>query len=83
MTYFGVLNWRRDSCEKLAARDYIVYATARKLESMTTLTHPNFKKLILDVTNDEEVRSTVATIIAAEGHLDTVINNAGILAPGV
>ena len=49
---------------------------------MTTLTHPNFRMFVLDVTNDEEVRALVATIIEAEGHVDVVINNAGILAPG-
>lgn len=62
--------------------NYIVYATARKLESMTTLAHPNFKKLVLDVTDDAQVRSVVADVIVAEGHIDMVINNAGVLAPG-
>ncbi|KAF7796926.1 hypothetical protein EIP86_008111 [Pleurotus ostreatoroseus] len=69
-------------CEKLAARNYIVYATARRLESMAPLTHPNFKKFVLDVTDDQQVQSVVATIISIEGHIDMVINNAGILAPG-
>ncbi|TFY51579.1 hypothetical protein EVG20_g10935 [Dentipellis fragilis] len=69
-------------CEKLGAHGFTVYCTARSLDSMKDLDHPNFTKLTLDVTDDVQVGSVVSTIIAAEGHIDFLINNAGVLAPG-
>ncbi|KAJ6466071.1 NAD-binding protein [Mycena vitilis] len=69
-------------CEKLAERGFIVYATSRSLSSMQSLVHPNIKRLALDVRNDSEVKSVVAAAIAEFGHVDLLINNAGIFAAG-
>jgi 1-acylglycerone phosphate reductase len=49
---------------------------------MESLNHPNIKCLALDVRNDSQVKSVVATIIQKSGHIDLLINNAGVLAPG-
>ncbi|TFK50577.1 NAD-P-binding protein [Heliocybe sulcata] len=64
-------------CQKLLARGYIVYATARSVDSMRGLQHANMKKLSSDVTSDEQVSSVVQAIMDAEGYVDLVINNAG------
>lgn len=52
------------SCENLAARSYIVYATSRSLTSMDDLRHPNIRKYVCDVTNDQQVESVVSKIMA-------------------
>ncbi|KAF7345618.1 NAD-P-binding protein [Mycena venus] len=69
-------------CQKLAERGFTVYATSRTLSSTAALVHPNIKKLPLDVTDDSQVQSVVASIIEESGQIDMLINNAGILAPG-
>ncbi len=57
-----------------------VAATARKLESIADLTEKygeNVLTLELDVTNPEQVKSTVAQAHAHFGRLDLILNNAG------
>jgi len=66
-------------CQKLAERDFIVYATSRSTSSMKNLVHPNIKRFALDVKSDSEVKSVVATVIEESTHIDLLINNAGIL----
>ncbi|KAJ7172827.1 NAD-P-binding protein [Mycena crocata] len=69
-------------CQNLAARKITVYATSRSLSSTKKLDHPLIKRLILDVTSDLDVQRVVDTIIEQEGHIDLLINNAGVFAPG-
>ncbi|KAF8519345.1 NAD-P-binding protein [Hysterangium stoloniferum] len=69
-------------CTKLLDRDFIVYATARSLDAMTDLEHPNVKKAILDVTKNEHAEKVIESIMEDEGQIDMLINNAGTLAPG-
>jgi NADP-dependent 3-hydroxy acid dehydrogenase YdfG len=52
------------------------------MSSTDMLVHPNIKKLPLDVTDDSQVQSVVASIIEESGQIDMLINNAGVLAPG-
>jgi 1-acylglycerone phosphate reductase len=41
--------------------------------------HPfQIELLPLDVTDDTAVKDVVSTIIANEGHIDVVVNNAGV-----
>ncbi|KZT74722.1 NAD(P)-binding protein [Daedalea quercina L-15889] len=65
-------------CEEFAAKGCIVYATARRLESMKGFQHENVHTLKLDVTDEAEVQLVVKTIIDKEGRLDVVVNNAGL-----
>ncbi|KAI0828928.1 NAD-P-binding protein [Trametes gibbosa] len=65
-------------CEELASRGCVVYATARKLESMHDFSHERIHTLALDVTSDDNVRDVVNTIIEREGQLDILVNNAGV-----
>lgn len=69
-------------CEVYAAHGCIVYATARRLEAMSSFSHPNIHTLKLDVLEDDEVNSVVKTIIDREGRVDILVNNAGSGAPG-
>ncbi|KAJ7180249.1 NAD-P-binding protein [Mycena crocata] len=69
-------------CQNLAARKITVYATSRSLSSTEKLDHPLIKRLILDVTSDSDVQRVVETIMEQEGHIDLLINNAGVFAPG-
>ncbi|RPD56254.1 oxidoreductase [Lentinus tigrinus ALCF2SS1-7] len=65
-------------CTEYASRGCKVYATARKLEAMDGLKHSNVEKLVLDVTNEDNIRDVVNTIISQEGRVDVLVNNAGV-----
>ena len=69
-------------CEAYATHGCIVYATARRLESMDGLQHPNIRTLRLDVLEDDQVDEVIKTIIDREGRIDLLVNNAGSGAPG-
>jgi len=66
------------SAAEFASQGCKVYATARKLEKAQALQHPKIKLLPLDVTDDSAVKVVVDTIIANEGKIDIVVNNAGV-----
>jgi len=69
-------------CEEFAEKGCIVYATARKLASMEEFTNERIRKLTLDVTSDDDVQRAIDKIVAAEGHIDIVVNNAGVICVG-
>ncbi|MCB0686766.1 MAG: SDR family oxidoreductase [Saprospiraceae bacterium] len=60
--------------EYLAQQGYIVYGTSRKSQ----VPGSNFQWIRLDVTNRQDVEDVIDSIIAQEGKLDVLINNAGI-----
>ncbi|KAJ3215863.1 hypothetical protein HK099_006164 [Clydaea vesicula] len=64
----------------LAQRNYVVYATARKVDSLQSLTkeYSNIKGLRLDVCDQNTIKSAVDQIIQNEGRIDLLVNNAGI-----
>jgi NAD(P)-dependent dehydrogenase (short-subunit alcohol dehydrogenase family) len=67
----------RACAELLAARGYRVYGASR---------HPAVGRLVepisMDVRDDASVRDAVAGVIAREGRIDIVVNNAGIAIAG-
>ncbi|KAJ7492400.1 oxidoreductase [Mycena latifolia] len=70
-------------CERFAAEDCRVYATARRLEAMGDLgAHPLITLQTLDVTSDEDVRRVVELVVAEAGQIDIVVNNAGVMGVG-
>lgn len=84
----------RRMAEELALRGDLVYATMRdvngrnaanrgELEAMARERKLALRVLELDVTNQASVDSAVAAALADGGHLDVVVNNAGIAAIGV
>ncbi len=50
---------------------------------MQALHHPRIELLSLDVTDDSAVKLAIDVIIANEGKIDIVVNNAGIGCYGV
>lgn len=66
-------------CQKFAEQGCKVYATARRLEAMEDLTHENITCVPLDVTSEENIQEVMKTIIEAEGRIDIVVNNAGVM----
>src|SRR5215831_14686635 len=61
----------------LAERGYTVYAGARRVERMEHLKAHGIRPLAMDVTDASSLQSAVGQIIAAEGRLDVLVNNAG------
>jgi NAD(P)-dependent dehydrogenase (short-subunit alcohol dehydrogenase family) len=67
----------RATAERLAARGWTVYATARKLESIEDLKGKGCRTLALDVTDEQSMRGAVEQVEAAEGAVGVLVNNAG------
>jgi short-subunit dehydrogenase len=63
--------------EYLFDQGYAVYGAARRTEKMAGLKSRGIKILEMDVTDESSSRSGVDKIIAAEGRIDVLINNAG------
>lgn len=73
----------RAIAEYLAKMGYRVYGTSRKVQENAFFTGAagtgGFVKMLqLDVCSEESVKKAVETIIAAEGELGIVVNNAGM-----
>jgi NAD(P)-dependent dehydrogenase (short-subunit alcohol dehydrogenase family) len=68
------------TAERLAKAGYNVYGTSRRGAQSAKR---SFEMLRLDVTSDESVASAVGQVVAAEGQIDLLVNNAGFgVAPG-
>lgn len=67
----------RATAERLAQGDWVVYATARRPESIADLVERGCRTLALDVTDEASMRAAVATIEEAEGSVGALVNNAG------
>lgn len=62
---------------RLREAGYTVYGAARRVERMQHLTKQGIRLLAMDVTDDSSMRDGVEKIIADNGRLDVLINNAG------
>ncbi len=60
----------------LTSKNYKVYGTTRNLDKYPDFDH--FNLLALDVQNSISIREAVSNLIAIEGKIDVVINNAGV-----
>jgi NAD(P)-dependent dehydrogenase (short-subunit alcohol dehydrogenase family) len=67
----------RATAERLAARGWTVYASARRLESVADLRARGCRTLALDVCDEASIRAAVAAIEQAEGAVGVLVNNAG------
>jgi NAD(P)-dependent dehydrogenase (short-subunit alcohol dehydrogenase family) len=63
--------------EYLASRGYRVYGGSRRATSS-----PLVESIVLDVRDDRSVRAAVDGVIAREGRIDILINNAGVSIAG-
>ncbi|MBW7458449.1 SDR family NAD(P)-dependent oxidoreductase, partial [Paenibacillus sepulcri] len=62
---------------RLHKKGFTVYAGARRVEKMRHLEQAGIHLLALDVSDDGSMQDAVAHIIAQEGRIDVLINNAG------
>jgi NAD(P)-dependent dehydrogenase (short-subunit alcohol dehydrogenase family) len=67
----------RATAEHLAAKGHTVYATARRPESIADLEAKGCKTLALDVTDEVSMRAAVDRVVAEEGAVGALVNNAG------
>ena len=65
------------TADRLARNGWTVYATTRRLESMTELEAAGCRLLRLDVTDDDSMRAAVEEIERVEGAVGALVNNAG------
>jgi NAD(P)-dependent dehydrogenase (short-subunit alcohol dehydrogenase family) len=67
----------RASALRLAQKDWTVYASARRPESIADLAQAGCRTLTLDVTDEESMRAAVAEVEREQGAVGVLINNAG------
>jgi NAD(P)-dependent dehydrogenase (short-subunit alcohol dehydrogenase family) len=67
----------RATAEHLASRGHTVYATARRPESIADLQASGCRTLALDVTDEDSMRAAVDRVVADEGAVGALVNNAG------
>lgn len=65
------------TAKDLAQQGHVVYGAARRLNKLEALAPYGVKPLSLDITNEKSLSQAVATLIASEGRIDVLINNAG------
>jgi NADP-dependent 3-hydroxy acid dehydrogenase YdfG len=61
----------------MASAGYTVYATARRIESISDLEAKGCRTLALDVTDEDSMRAAVSAVEEAEGAVGALVNNAG------
>lgn len=63
--------------QQLLRDGWTVYGGARRVEKMADLVAAGAKTLQLDVTDEASMTAAVETLLAAEGGIDALVNNAG------
>lgn len=56
----------------LQENGYTVYELSRRADGM-----PDIRHIVADITKEDTLQAAVAQVLAAEGHIDLVVNNAG------
>jgi NAD(P)-dependent dehydrogenase (short-subunit alcohol dehydrogenase family) len=72
----------RATAERLAASGLVVYATARRPETMADLEKAGCRLLALDVTDETSASAAVKTIESEHGSVGALVNNAGYAVSG-
>jgi len=67
----------RATAEHLAAKGHTVYATARRPETLSDLADQGIHTLALDVTDEASMRAAVDQVVAEQGAVGVLVNNAG------
>lgn len=66
-----------ETAKTLAQQGNKVYGAARRVEKMAALKEYGVTPLKLDITDETSNKAAIAEIIAKEGRIDVLINNAG------
>ena len=65
------------SAKKLLSEGYVVYGAARRVEKMASLKEMGVHTLAMDVTDEISMADGVTKIVAEQGRIDVLVNNAG------
>jgi NADP-dependent 3-hydroxy acid dehydrogenase YdfG len=65
------------TARRLASHGHLVYASARKPDTLAALADAGCRTLALDVTDDASMVAAVEAIVAEHGRLGALVNNAG------
>lgn len=66
-------------CREYASRGARVFAGLRNLANIGTLSAvPGVEAVQIDVVDDDSVQNAVQSIIKTAGHIDVLVNNAGV-----
>ncbi|OQX95001.1 short-chain dehydrogenase [candidate division KSB1 bacterium 4572_119] len=63
-------------------KKYQVYATARKLKTLSDLKEKGIQTLTLDILNEKDIKKVLNTVAKEQGKIDIIVNNAGYAAIG-
>lgn len=66
-----------ETAKRLANEGHIVYGAARRTEKMESLRNFGVTPLAMDITDEQQIRQVVETIIDREKRIDVLVNNAG------
>ena len=69
------------TAEALAKQGHKVYGAARRVDRMEPLKASGVVPVKMDVTDEASIEAGLKEIIAAEGRIDVLINNAGLQRP--
>ncbi len=67
----------KDFALSLLKKGHIVYGLARRVEKMQDILEAGGKAIAMDVTDEAQIQKAVDQIIAEQGRIDVLINNAG------
>jgi NAD(P)-dependent dehydrogenase (short-subunit alcohol dehydrogenase family) len=67
----------RTTAERLSARGFTVYASARRVDAIADLEARGCRTLALDVTDEDSMQAAVATVREEQGAVGALVNNAG------
>lgn len=65
------------TAQLLLSRKHTVYVAARRIEAMNELQKLGAIALKMDITQDADIQAVVKRVLADQGHIDVLINNAG------